>query len=447
MSDRSGLRRVGGNIAALVTGKAGAGLLSIVTLAIVARRLGVENYGVLTLVHGYVTLIGSVVAFSGWHGLVRYGGEALHRGDHGRFLRLVGFLSLIELGFALVAIALAVLLVPLVGPRLGWPPDAIRFAPFYCIAVLATVRATPQGILQLADRFDLIGLHQIVMPIVRLVGALIAWAMGGGLTAFFLVWLAGALAEGISMWLFALGRLPGLVRDYDRPLGTSLRPRGIRRDNPGILPFIATTNADLTLQEFAPNAVPLVIGWVLGPAAVGLFALSLRVSNVIMQPARMMGQASYAVIADLIRRRRFAELSHTVWRSVAIATALAGVLVAVIALFAPTILTLLGGASFAGGAALLIIVAAGRALQAGAPVLIATLTAFGRPGRSIMVNLSASLVFLAVLPLLLGRLGVEGAGLQVLLQAVATIAALTWLVRRLLADPPEMPEDAPEVSS
>ena len=41
----------------------------------------------LTLISGYATLVGGIVAFSGWHGLVRYGSEALEAGSHERLLR------------------------------------------------------------------------------------------------------------------------------------------------------------------------------------------------------------------------------------------------------------------------------------------------------------------------------------------------------------------------
>ena len=132
--------------------------MSLGYLVIAARTLGADDYGVLILVHAYVTLLGGVVAFSGWHGLVRYGSAALEAGEHGRLLRIVRFMTLVEIGFGLLAMLIAAALVPLVGPHMDWPPNAMRFAAPYSLAILATVRSTPQGILQIAGRFNLIGL-------------------------------------------------------------------------------------------------------------------------------------------------------------------------------------------------------------------------------------------------------------------------------------------------
>ncbi|MEO6338605.1 MAG: lipopolysaccharide biosynthesis protein, partial [Caulobacteraceae bacterium] len=199
---RPGLRHVFANLAHLLSGKAAAGVISLIYLVVVARDLGSAGYGVLVLVHGYVTLIGGVVAFSGFHGVVRYGALALEAGNHPRMVRILRFMALLELACGVVAVLVAAALAPLVGPRLGWPPEAVRFAGPYSLAVLATVRATPQGVCQLAGRFDLIGLQQVVPPLVRLIGALVVLAIDGGLLGFLVAWLISALVETITMWAF-----------------------------------------------------------------------------------------------------------------------------------------------------------------------------------------------------------------------------------------------------
>ena len=77
----SPITRIFANVARLVGGKAAAGVISLGYLALAARTLGAEGYGVLVLVNAYALLIGSIVAFSGFHGVVRYGALAIERGD------------------------------------------------------------------------------------------------------------------------------------------------------------------------------------------------------------------------------------------------------------------------------------------------------------------------------------------------------------------------------
>jgi len=432
VSARGPFRRMLANFALLATGKAGAGVLSLGVLLLVAPLLGPRDFGVLVLVHGYVTLVGTVVAFSGWHGVVRYGAEALERGEPDRFARLVRFVALVELGCGLAAVAVAAALAPVVGPRLGWSADTVAVAVPYSLAVLGTVRATPGGLVQIAGRFDWLGWHNLVQPGVRLAGAAIVWSTGGGLTALLWVWFASALAEGAAMWAWgwAAWRRLGI----DRPLLGSIA--GVRIENERLVSFLATTNVDLTLRHLAPRLLPLTVGWVLGPAATGVFSLAQRAGAALQVPATLIGQASYAVMADLLATGRRAAFARSVWRATGWAVAVAAPFVAVLALFPGRLIGWLGGDSFEGGALVLVLVAGAGAVRLGASALSSGLIALGRPGRSAGINLVASLGLFPLLPVLLWRMGVDGAGVHALLTAVFATAATAWAFARAVRSSP-----------
>ncbi len=424
----SAIRRIAGNMAHLLSGKAAAGVISLAYIAIAARLLGVHDYGVLNLVHGYAVFVGGLIAFSGFHGIVRYGAAALEDRAHDRFRALVRLMALIELALALLAIGIGVLAVPWAARAMGWGADAAAIAPVYCLAILATVRTTPHGLLQLADRFDLIGAHQAIMPALRLVGALAILTFGGGLTAFLWVWLASAVAEGVSMW--ALGwwvyRAMPLARDGRLAIGAA------RAQSPGLLRFIGITNFDLTLRDFAPRLMPLLVGALLGPAAAGLLSLAQRASAVLVQPAQMLGQAGYPVIAGLFARGALVEGDRAVRRAALGATAASLAIAGLLALFARPLLVLLGGNGFAGGAALLALTALGRALIGGAPTLSAALAALGRPGASANANLVSAIALLPLLIPLTRWLGIDGVGWHAILQGLVLAIMLGWSYRRAI---------------
>ncbi|WP_254601963.1 lipopolysaccharide biosynthesis protein [Sphingomonas bacterium] len=420
----AGLIRVLVNLGHLLGGKAGAGVMSLVYLVIVTHRLGPHDYGVLVLVSAYATLIGVLIAFSGFHGVVRYGAIARERGDRAELARIIRFMAVIELGCGMIAIVLAALAVPLVGPRLGWSPAAQAFAVPFSLGVIGTVRATPQGLLQIAGRFDLIGLHQMVNPLVRLIGSLLALFFGGGLIAFLLVWLASLLIEGIALWVMALPswhRLTG-----ERLLGPW------RHSQPGFGRFILAANTDITLRELAPNLAPLTVGWLLGPAAAGMLALAQRATNVLAQPAVLLGQASYSVLADLFARGDVAALRRTVWRGAGLALSIAVMITVALAIFGRPFLALIGGSGFAVGAALLLPVAAARGLSLASAPLVSGLAAIGRPGWLVAITTVTSLLLYPILPLLLIQIGLLGAGWHILLQASVAAILLGWLFEREL---------------
>jgi O-antigen/teichoic acid export membrane protein len=417
------MKKIFSNLVLLLGGKAAAGLISLAYLFMATHLLGASQFGILILVHAYATLIGSVIAFSGWHGIVRYGTIAHQDSDHGRLVRLVRFMTLVETGCGIIAILIAALLVPVAGSHLHWPPEVVRLAVPYTLAILATVRSTPQGILQIAGRFDLISAHNLINPTVRLTGCVLIWALGGGLIAFLVVWLAASLAEWLGMWLFGLFVLGRL--DLNEPLVGPLA--GTVRENAGLLPFIVTTNVDLTLSELAPKLAPLAVGWMLGPAATGIFSLAQRASNLLQQPATLLGQASYAVLARNFAAGHYQQFRKMVWKSGLVATLIACPIVITLGFFSDRVLFLLGGHSFVGGGLLLFLMAAGRGLSLFSVSLSSGLLAAGRQYRSIIANLIGSLGMFPLLPLMILLVGLSGAGWHALAQSAVTLGLLAWL--------------------
>ncbi|HKY82365.1 MAG TPA: lipopolysaccharide biosynthesis protein, partial [Sphingobium sp.] len=311
------------------------------------------------------------------------------------------------------------------GPRLGWPPETVAFALPYSFAVLASVRAAPAGYLQLIGRFDLIGLHNMIQPLVRLTGATLALLLGWGLKGFLITWLIAALAEFGTLWAM------GLICARRRLSQVLLHPeRGsARADNPGIWRFLVATNVDMTLSELAGRIVPLMIGWILGPAMAGLFSIAQRATVVIAQPTRILGNTAYAELAQMVAGGAGgAPLRATLIRVAGIALAAAAPVVILVGLFPETILRLLAGPAFLAAAGVMLWLVVARAIAIIGPLCSSALSAMGHPALSMGANLFSSLVFLPVLPWLLHRWGLVGAGMQALGQAILASGLLAILV-------------------
>ena len=421
------VRRIFANLARLIGGKAGAAVISLGYMIIAARELGPADYGVLMLVHTFAMTVGGIVEFPGWHAIVRYGAEALAADDRGRLGRLLRFAGAVELVGGAAAVATAAVLGPLLGARLGWSPVAVGFALPYSFAVLASIRATPAGYLQLAGRFDLLGLHTLLAPMVRLAGAGIAAAIGAGLYGFLLAWLVAALVEWASLWaigLWVARRELGSV-----PLAGSMR--GVTRENHGIWRFMIGANADVTFGELAGRIPPLLIGATLGSVAVGLYSLAQRVTSVLAVPAQVLGQAAYAEFARVVAAGGHgAPLRAALNQSLRIALIAATPVVFVLLSFGRQVAVLIGGSAYAGAAGLLLWLTLARAILLAGPPASATLVALGRPALSVVANLGSAFATLPLLFVLLEKAGIDGAGWQAVVQAVLAAVLLLFFVGR-----------------
>lgn len=415
------VRRIYQNLGLLLGGKAAAGLISLIYIAIAARVLGPADYGVLVLINYYAMLVGGLIAFPGWHAIVRYGVQSLAAGDQAKLVRLLRFVGAFELAGGFTAVIIAAILAPILGPRLGWNAEAQMLAIPYSLAVLATVRATPGGYLQILRRFDILGAHNIVTPVMRLIGTLIVVAFGWGLSGFIIAWLIAALAEGLSLWLagiyFARRHL------VDHPLLGNVAD--VRREHPGLMRFMVTANADIMLGDLVTRVTPLVMGWVLGPVAAGLYSIAHRTTVVIAQPAQILGQAAYAELARLVAGGGSGHnIRHALIRCVGISLLAALPIVFVLALFSKQIAILIAGPAYAAAAGVMILLAVARVIALTGPPTSAALIALGRPGLSVISNFITNLGLLPLLPILTAYWGLQGAGMHAILQAMVASTSL-----------------------
>lgn len=422
------VRRIYGNLGKLLAGKFGAGLIGLAYMVLAARSLGPADYGVLILVHTFAITVGGIIEFPGWQAVVRYGTATQARGDAGAMVRLLRFVGGVELSAGALAVGATAMLAPILGPQLGWSPTALAFSLPYSLAVLGSVRSTPAGYLQLAGRFDLLGIHNMIAPAARLIGAALAVAAHAGLHGFLVAWLTAALLEWASLWIMALlvarRRLPG-----HRLLAGGAR--GILGENPRIWRFMLVANADVTLSELSGRLTPLLIGHLLGPAAAGLYSVAQRATVVIAQPAQILGQAAYAELARLVAAgsggRR---LRRAVLHCVAIAGAAALPVLFVLALFGRQVATLIGGPAYAAAAGVMLWLTAARAVMLAGPPASSALIALGRPSLSVAANLASNLGLLPLLLLLVSAAGIAGAGWHALIQASVGAGLLLWFVKR-----------------
>lgn len=415
------VRRIYGNLGLLLGGKAAAGLISLIYIVIAARVLGPENYGVLVLINYYAMLVGGLIAFPGWHAIVRYGVQALAAGDEAKLVRLLRFVGAIEVAGGICAVCIAAILAPLLGPRLGWNAEAQMLAIPYSLAVLATVRATPGGYLQILRRFDILGAHNIVTPVMRLIGTLIVVAFGWGLGGFIIAWLIAALAEGISLWLAGIYFARRHLGDH--PLIGKVTD--VRHENPGLARFMVTANADIMLGDLVNRVTPLVMGWVLGPVAAGLYSIAHRTTVIIAQPAQILGQAAYAELARLVASGGSGHnIRHALMRCVGISLLAALPIVLILAFFSKQITILIAGPAYAAAAGVMIWLTVARVIALTGPPTSAALIALGRPGLSVMSNIITSIGILPLLPLLTAYWGLQGAGMHAVVQASLASALL-----------------------
>ena len=434
------VQRIFHNAGKLIGARAVAGAVSLIYLAVATRSLGPAGFGVLTLVHLYALTVGGVIVVPGWHAVVRYGAISLANDRREDLFKLLRFTTAVEVATGVLAMAAVAGGAGLAAHLLSWPPAVVPLATLYSITVIGNLRSTPTGALYLLGRFDLIAASQALGPLIRLAGSLVAAWMHAGVTGFLIAWLVAGMSEGVLQWSF------GVYALHRAKLLTGLvgSPRGATAAHPGLWAFLMATNFDLTLSDLGARVTPLIVGWQLGPAAAGLYQLALRAGMVLAQPAQIVGQAALPELSKIVAAGDTRALARSV-RHASLLAGLAGLPIwLVFVAFGRIGLGLLGGPGFQAAYVVLLLVGGARLITLAGASLGPAMLALGRPGRMLQFNALATLGSLPVLVGLIRVMGLAGAGVHAVIQALVLVGAMAWFVLADLARRRgALPEPAP----
>jgi O-antigen/teichoic acid export membrane protein len=423
-------RRILRNAGLILGGKAATALLNLAATSIAIRSLGLEAMGVLVLVHAFARTASSFVKFQSWQAVLRYGAGSLEPERRAEFHALLRFTAGLDLLASAVGCVFCALAAWALGPAaFGWSPEVATMAALYATSTFFMVTATPIGLLRLFDRFDLLARRDALGAVVRLSGAALAAAFGGGLPAFLGAWYAAVALGGLALIAGAWTELRrrGLLKREGNAAAAGPRPVRATEAHPGLWGFVWSTNLMTTLSLGSTHLATLCVGFVLGPAAAALFALARQIGEAALKPSRFLTPALYPELARLAAAGDHAGLRAVLRRSLAWSVAAALVLLAALAALGGPLLRLVGGeaATAAWGVMLLLALAAsigfaGFSLE---PLLVSV----ERHRRALRLRFLATLAYIPAALAGLWLLGLEGAG------AAAVFSASLLLVGQALA--------------
>lgn len=418
---QGGARKIFRNAGVLLGGKAFGGLLSLAYLAIAARALGPVEMGYLVVASAYALAVAGVARFQSWQAIIRFGSPMVEAGDRESLRLLLQFTIRLDIASGVLSLVVAFAFIGLASHALKWPPQAMPFIYLYCCAVPFLISATPTGILRLFDRFSLLGWQSIAMPLVRFFGALVAWAMDGGLTVFLVTWILSGILDGVALWTL------GFMEMRRRDIVPDIRVRADAAAPRAWLDYMLKSNI-ASIFEIARNGLPmLIVGAILGSGASGFLQLAVNLTNLIAHPANMLSQATLPELTKtaMIKGRR--AMLAVAYRTMAISLATATPFVLMFILFRAPLVTAVGGPAYAPAAAALALMAVAQVPRTSSIVLESASLGVGYAGAALAAQGLAAAAQLASLFYLLPLTGVSAAPVAFMIGSAVMIA--THLVK------------------
>ncbi len=334
----------------------------------------------------------------------------------------LAFLGLtLETVGALIGCLLAWFIIPLVGDYFDWTAEFIQTTRIYAVAMLLCVKSSALGILRAHDRFRDGALAEAMIPIGRMVGAIVVLFSGPSVTAFLAAWAAAEILSATIFWIL-VGRGIGLHR---MAFGFK-QIRAVVGENIGIGKFFFTTAFTDMIAAVREHLVVLVIGFFIDVRAAGLFRLANQLANAVNRIAEIFARPLFTELSRIHATGEFKEFRRLFYRSLRLSFLSGlGVILLLIALGGPMI-ALMAGPEFADAYQLLVILGCATGLGMIGLGLDPLLQASGNAHLTLIIRILALAVIALGLTILIPPYGATGAALALLIAAFATLAILLW---------------------
>lgn len=412
------LSRMLANTAWLLGGKGFGAVCSIIYLAILARSLGLKDFGHFALIFGAAQALVAIAEFQTWRVVVRYGAAHVHAKDWAAFGRLGMLAGLLDLVGAVLGIGVAWLVYYQFHEVLDLNLELRDGAFWFTCAMLFALVSAPTGIVRALDRFDVAAYVEAIVPAGRLLAALAIWLTEPSVFRFLIAWAAIDLVEAALYWLVARRLCPEAVslrnmRDWRRA----------GQDNPGIGRFFLITYASSTVEAVTKQGPLLAVGYLVGTRAAGLFRLAHQLSQGLGKLSTLLMRAAYAEINRARVAADAGEFRRLVRQTSLIAAGAGAVVVVLAVLLGRQLLGLIGGEEFRAGYAILIPLTVAACFELASVAFEPVLHSTGRARQALAAR------FIGLIAIVTGVAWFAGeeSGVEVAL-AVAVGGAVTYCV-------------------
>jgi len=279
------------NASWLFGGKSASGIFTAIQTVIVARMLGVTDYGLLTLVIAYISVLNMFFDLKVWETATKYIGTYLERGETDKTRSMIKLSYILDIGSGIIAFIIAILSARLISTYIIHTPEAYVLIWIFSVSLfIDTANSTSDAILRVFDRFKSIAFINSFQKFFRLlvvVGLLFAgFGIKGVLYGFI---LASFVGFAVRMW-FVLKTL------YENDLkGWLSADLGIIRSEwKGIAWFLGNTSFIATLKTGNERYLGvMILGYFAGKDAVAYYKIASTVASTMNKVVDPLYEAIY----------------------------------------------------------------------------------------------------------------------------------------------------------
>lgn len=283
------------NASWLFGGSVATSAFAFIEPVLIARFLGVEQFGLFSLVISYVGIVSRLIDLRSPEAVVRYVGQCREHGERDKVLSFIKFFYLLDFFVGLMALGACILLAGVANDLFIHSENTFKFTLIYSLSVLvASVNTSSEAILRVFGKFKTIAFVRTYRTGLRVMLIAAALFAGFGISGILICYVVAAFIFFVMLQImvFRVLEQEGFSRWTNAKIGN------LRTAVSEVRSFVLTSTFsgflnNILNKEFLPV---LVLGYFTGKEAAGLYRVATMFSGVrakLRQPAH---QTIYPVL-------------------------------------------------------------------------------------------------------------------------------------------------------
>jgi len=386
-------------------------VVSLIQVVILARILGVKNFGILGLIIIYVEIVNQLVDFRVWETATKYISQYWIKEERERALATVKLCYLTDFSTGILSFIIVVLSAAMASNYILHEPEIGSLIKIFAISLLLkTTDNTSIAILRVFDKFRWLSFYEIFIAIMRFAFIILFLFLGFGLKGVIFGYICASGLGGIMAGTSALLEIKRRFKKTWWLVRTNL----IKDKWKEMAWFLANTNLHAFLRLFSSKSDVILLGYYTNPIAVGYYKLARDIFLAVSRIGEPINKAIYPLIAKLIAAGEETQVKGLIKKIsflIGIFVVFAGIFVS---LFGEKIVVIVAGADFrpAGKALSIIIWSITWLIFIWIP---SVLLSFNKSGLLTIINLLSTVSLIAGLFIVIPLYGFIGTSVVVLL--------------------------------
>ncbi len=301
------IRRVVKNSGYLFSATGIAAVLSMIQSILVARLLGVTDFGILGTITLFTSVINKFTSFRMSELVIKYVGQYTVEGDDTSAAAVFKSAAILETLTSFFAFGLIWVLAPFGAQYIAKDISATYWFTLYGLIVLANFMAeSSTGLLQIFDRYKFIAGVTVGQSILTLGLVSLVYMNQGGLFEIVLAYMGGKIAGAVVLAVISI-----VLATKNWGSSWWRAPiRLLRNRTSELVRFAFSTNISATINLVNKDGELLWVSALTGPTGAGYYKLALSLTNLIQLPVSPLPQATYPELSREVAGKNWGNMRY-----------------------------------------------------------------------------------------------------------------------------------------